>query len=240
MARTPVSNESFYREVDEGVRRDQVAGVWRRYGRLLVAGLVLLLLLVAGALWWRNRQEQQAGQAAETLTKGLDQLGSGRAKAAAATAAPLAEARGEGYRAAARLLAAAAALEAGDDKRAAAAFGEMAADEGLAEPYRQLALVRQTAIEYDGLSPTVIEQRMRPLARPGSPWFGSAGEMLAVALINGGKRAEAGQLLARMARDRQVPETIRNRSGQLAGSLGVDVPPAATPAPAAPAVATEE
>ena len=37
---------------------------------------------------------------------------------------------------------------------------------------------------------------MQPLAKPGNPWFGSAGEMTAMALIKQGKNAEAGQLFA--------------------------------------------
>ena len=72
---------------------------------------------------------------------------------------------------------------------------------------------------------------MKPLAVPGGPWFGSAAEMTALALIKQGKRAEAGKLFAAVARDKRVPESLRSRSVQIASSLGVDASDA-MPAPA--------
>ena len=63
---------------------------------------------------------------------------------------------------------------------------------------------------------------MQPLAKAGSPWFGSAGELTGMAMIKQGKKTEAGRLFAAIAADRQVPESIRARSVQIAGTLGVD------------------
>ena len=55
-----------------------------------------------------------------------------------------------------------------------------------------------------------------------APWFGSAGEMTALALIKQGKKDEAGKLFAAIGRDKSVPEVIRGRAVQMASSLGVD------------------
>jgi hypothetical protein len=63
---------------------------------------------------------------------------------------------------------------------------------------------------------------MEPLAKPGNPWFGTAGELTAMAMIKQGKKSEAGRLFATIAADRQVPPSIRARAVQIAGSLGVD------------------
>ena len=64
---------------------------------------------------------------------------------------------------------------------------------------------------------------LEPLAKPGEPWFGSAGEMTAMALAKQGKGREAGQLFAAIARDNTVPSSIRDRATQLAASFGVDI-----------------
>ena len=85
-------------------------------------------------------------------------------------------------------------------------FREAAEDGDLPKPYRDVALIRQTALEFDALKPEEVIARLQPLAKPGEPWFGSAGEMTALAMIKQGKKAEAGRLLCR---DRQRP----NRSG---------------------------
>jgi len=46
--------------------------------------------------------------------------------------------------------------------------------------------------------------------------------MTAMAMLNKGDRNGAGQLFAKIAADKQVPQSIRSRAVQLAGSLGVD------------------
>jgi hypothetical protein len=63
---------------------------------------------------------------------------------------------------------------------------------------------------------------MESLANPGEPWFGSAGELTAAALIKEGKIQEAGRLYAAFSKDKTVPDTIRARSVQIASTLGVD------------------
>jgi hypothetical protein len=92
----------------------------------------------------------------------------------------------------------------------------------LPKPYRDAALIRQTALQFDQLQPQEVISRLAPLAKPGEPWFGSAGEMTALAMIKQGNNQQAGQLFAAMARDQSVPEAIRSRAVQVASSLGVD------------------
>jgi hypothetical protein len=75
-----------------------------------------------------------------------------------------------------------------------------------------------------------VIERLAPMAKPGNPWFGSAGEMTAMALIKQGQKPQAAQLFVAIAKDKNVPDSIRARSVQLAGSLGVDASSAFTPA----------
>lgn len=64
--------------------------------------------------------------------------------------------------------------------------------------------------------------RLKPLAVPGSAWFGSAGELLGIAYLKLGQRELAGPLFAAVARDETTPQSLRRRARQLAGLLGVD------------------
>jgi hypothetical protein len=113
-------------------------------------------------------------------------------------------------------------MQQNDAKLATGTYKSIAEDDGMPKAYRDAALVRQTALEFDQLQPQQVIARLEPLSRPGEPWFGSAGEMTGLALIKQGRKREAGQLFVAIARDRGVPETIRARAVEVAGSLGVD------------------
>jgi hypothetical protein len=120
---------------------------------------------------------------------------------------------------------------AGNAPAAIATLRAIAADQAFDEPYRQAALVRQTQLEFDSLPPQQVVQRLRPLARPGSAWLGSAGEMLGVAYLKMHRPDLAGPVFASVGRDEHVPPSIRTRAVQMAGSLGFN----AADEPAAPA-----
>jgi hypothetical protein len=83
-------------------------------------------------------------------------------------------------------------------------------------------LVRGTAIDYDALKPDEVIARLQPLAVTGQPFFGSAGEMVGMALIAKGQKLAAAQLFAKIAADDTVPDSLRSRAVQVAGSLGLD------------------
>ena len=67
---------------------------------------------------------------------------------------------------------------------------------------------------------------LKPLAVAGNPWFGSAGEMVALAHLKQNKPELAAPIFAAMAKDKTLPESLRSRSIQMAGALGVDAVPA--------------
>jgi len=228
--------ETFVREVDENLRRDQLRDMARAYGKWIVAAVVLFLAAVGGYLYWQSREEQRAIADSEAMSTALDKVADGNVKGAVTDLVPLSESRSDVTRASALLGRAALALRQNDRKTASDLYKQVAADEGLPQPFRDVATVRGTMTDYDSLKPDEVIARLSALTQPGNPFFGSAGEMTGMALIAKGDRNGAGQLFARIAADRQVPETIRSRAVQIAGSLGVDATasmpgdPAAIPA----------
>jgi hypothetical protein len=225
LALPPKTDETFLREVDEELRRDQLAGFWTKWGLWVAVALVAALAALAGFLYWQHRQTEAAGVEGEKLQAAYDSLGANNVPAASKTLAELASSNRDGYRALAQFTQADVLLQKNDLKGAAAKFAAIAADASLAKPFRDLALIRQTSAEYDTLKPQVVVERLRPLAVPGGPWLGSAGEMVAVAYIRQNQRPQAGTLFGQIARDPGVPETIRQRAVQMAGVLGVDATP---------------
>ncbi len=222
MALTPQNNEAFLREVDDELRRDQMMTFWERYGRWTIAGIVVALAAFAGFLYWQHRQTEAAGVQGEQLQTAYDALGNGQPDQAATTLAPIAASNRDGYKALALMTQADILLSKQQDKAAAAKFAGIVADTSIAQPFRDLALIRQTTAEFDALKPQVVIERLRPLAVAGNPYFGSAGELVAMAYLNSGRKDLAGQMFGQIAKDETVPETIRQRAVQMAGSMGVD------------------
>lgn len=224
-------NEAFLREVDENLRRDQMEQFAKRYGKWLIAAVVLFLIAVGGYLYWQKKQQEKASVQSEELMSIYNDIGSGKTDAAKKRLQPLENANSDVVRSLALLAEAAIALDANDRDTALAKYRAIADDKGIPEPYRNLALLRSTTLEFDKLKPDEVISRLEPLTKPGSPWFGSAGELTAMAYIKQGHNDQAGRLFAAIAADKQVPETIRNRAVQIAGTLGVDAS-AAQPAQA--------
>lgn len=215
-------NTAFLREVDEELRRSEAAAFWQRWGRWLIGAVILGLALFGGWLFWQNQQREAAGAEAEIMAGVLAELEANRIGGAATKLAPLKQSEVEGNRAVALILDADLKLQNGDVKGAVAAYRAIAADMSLAQPFRDLATVRAAGAEFDTADPMSIITALKPLAVAGSPWFGSAGEMTAMAYLKLDRPRDAAPIFAALAQDEGVPETIRSRSVQLAGILGID------------------
>lgn len=222
MALPPDTAESFIREVDEKLREDEAKAFFDRHGKLIGGIIALILLLSGGYFYWESRQRDQAVQESEAISAALDRVGNGNPKAASDDLAKLEGSSVDTTRAAALLTRAALALQQNDRKAAAELYKRVADDNGLPQAYRDLATVRGVAVDFDTMKPEDVIARLQPLAEPGKPFFGTAGEMTAMAMLAKGDKAGAGQLFAKIAADKQLPETLRIRAVQMAGSLGVD------------------
>lgn len=222
MALTPQSSQAFMSEVDDELRRERLTRFWTRWG-LVVGGLIIVLLIAFGGyLYWQHRQHEGAATDGEQLQTAYDALGQNDTKTAEAKLKTLAGADVDAYRALAQFTQADILLQKNDLKGAAARFATVANDASLAQPFRDLALIRQTMAEYDTLKPDAVIARLGAFAVPGNAWFGSAGEMVAVAYLRMNKRDQAGRLFGQIASDKDVPDTLRQRAVQMASVLGVD------------------
>jgi hypothetical protein len=185
---------------------------------VIVAGLLGL----GGWLWYDNHRNTVAGEQGEVLTQALDKLEVRNLKAATEDVAPLVKDGSDGYRASARMLQAGVLSEQGKTDEAAKAFAALAADTALPQAYRDLATIREVSLTFDKIGADKVVERLKPLAIPGNAWFGSAGELVGIAYMKQGKNDLAGAMFAQIAKDEAVPDSLRRRTRQMAGLLGVD------------------
>lgn len=215
-------DEVLIREIDEAVRQDDTLNFVRRYGLLILGLVVAGLAGLGGYLLWDSNREAKMEAQSEIIISALDLAGAEDFKGAAEKVEPLIAEGGPAARAAARFIQAGAALEAGNDNKAVEIFAAIVADRDAPQALRDLALVREISVSFDQLRPADVVARLKDLAVPGNPMFGSAAELSAMAQLEAGNREEAGTIFAEIAKDDGLPDSLRSRARQMAGLLGVD------------------
>ena len=166
--REAAQSDVLIREIDDAVRQDRYGEVATRYGKPLLALLVVALLALGGYMLWHNRQEAALEADSEALVGALDQLEAGNLDSGdSALDAVIADADGAAATSA-LMLKGGVAMERGNGADAARIFGEVANDARAPQPLRDLALIRQVSARFDELPPAQVVQQLGSLARPGN------------------------------------------------------------------------
>ncbi|BDW82073.1 hypothetical protein MACH24_15110 [Erythrobacter sp. Dej080120_24] len=215
-------DEILMREIDEAVRQDDAAQFFKKYGAALGGAFAVLLVAMFGYWYWDSNREAELERQSEAIISALDSVDANDFAGASEKVAGLVEDGSPGARTVARFLQAGAALEQGETARAVELYAAVVADTDAPQPLRDLALIREVSANFDDREPADIIVKLEPLAVPGNEFFGSAGELVAIAHLEAGNRDRAGALFAEIAKDEDMPETLRSRARQMAGLLGVD------------------
>ncbi len=221
-AEPSTADEILMREIDEAVRQDDAAEFFQKYGVVLGGAIALLLVGMAGYWYWDSTSEGALEDQSEAIVGALDSVDANDFPGADEKVAPLVEDGSAGARTTARFLQAASALEQEEPGRAVELYAAIAADNDAPQPLRDLALIREVATNFDDREPADIIAKLDRLAQPDSAFFGSAGELVAIAHLEAGNNDKAGELFGQIAKDENLPETLRTRARQMAGLLGVD------------------
>ncbi|MBF0334114.1 MAG: tetratricopeptide repeat protein [Alphaproteobacteria bacterium] len=213
------STDLLIQEVDEDLKREQYAQLWKRHGGWLVGAALAVIFGVAGHQGWKswqtNLRQAEAGRFAQALELARD----GKAADAAQSLSTLARESRTGYQAMAALTQARLLAESGNAAAAAAAYEGIAADQGLDRIYRDLALIHVAYLTLDGADPAQLERRIEPLVA-NSPWRHSALEISALLAQRRGDIVLVRQIYKRLADDGAAPPGMRQRATEMLAALG--------------------
>lgn len=210
------------REIDDAVRQDEMSNFFETYGRPLIGVITGGLLIFGGYLWCDSREEAAMEKSSEDMIAAIDQVKAGNLDSADKAAAALAENSEGGPASVARMLRAGIAQEQ-DKKGEAAKLYQEVADASDAPPaLRDLAKIRAMTANFDERKPADVIAALKDIAVPGNPYFGSAGELVAMAHLEAGDEKKAGEMFAAIAKEEDTPESLKSRARQMSGLLGVD------------------
>ena len=224
----------IFREIEEEVRRERYAQLWKRYGDYIIAVVALIILAAAGYQVWRYYEHRASLKASQAYMAAEALMASGHAAQAATAFAKIADTAPPGYAVVSRLHNADALLAAGHRADALELYKKVAAGD---DPLlAAVAKLREAWMLADTMPRLQLEALLTPLTAAASPWRFMAREILAYADYRDGKFALAAKEYQALAANVEAPIGVRQRANAMATFLhaGGDkaygvVPPPATP-----------
>jgi hypothetical protein len=209
----------IFQEVDEELRRDNAAKLWKRYGNYVIALAVLIVAATGAFSWWRSHDLQQRQAEGTRAAAALALAGDGKYGEAADALTIVASDAHAGRALVARFETAALRARAGDEAAATAAYDALAKDSGVEPLYRDLATLMWASHALDTVDTSVIVERLAPLTAAESPWHPSAIELTAIAHLKAGDRKAARTDYQRLADDLTAPQSMRARAAEMVAAL---------------------
>ena len=213
------TDDSLVREVNEELRREQIAKLWDRYGLIALAGVGLFIAALLGYQYWRKVQLETAQEFGAQYQQALQLAQEGKSEESAKILMQMAKEAPKGYAVLARLKLAAAKAKAGKKDEAVRTYEAVVNDGGADPLLAGYAKLRAAALRVGEADWTEMQNRLNDLTGDDSAWRYSARELLGLAALKAGQLDEARKLFLQVLGDRQTPRSIRTRVTIMMGMI---------------------
>ncbi len=207
-----MSDDSFIREVNEEIRREQAQALWDRFGPIVLGLAILIVLATAAVVGYRYWDETRANRSGDAFSAALKLANDGKQDDALAALAALEKDGYGAYPLLARMRAATVKADKGDFAGAVKDFDEVAADSAIPASIRDMARLRAGLILVDHGSFADVSSRVEALTADTSALRHTAREALGLAAWKEGKSADALKLFDQISSDDAAPRNLRQRA----------------------------
>jgi hypothetical protein len=207
-----MSDDSFFREVNEEIRKDRAKAIWDRFGPLAIALAVLIVIATAAFVAYEYWVESRANRSGDAFSQALTLANSGKSDEALAA---LKELESEGYGAyplLARMRAATVLAEKQDFAGAIKEFDQVAADNSIPAALRDIARLRAALLLVDHGSYADVSARVEALTSDTNTLRHAAREALGLSAWKEGRAADALKLFEQISSDEGAPQNARERA----------------------------
>lgn len=211
-----MSDDSFFREVNEEIRQEKARALWDRYGPVAIFLAVMVVVCTALFVAWEYWHETSANSSGDQFSQALVLANSGKAEEALVVFEGLEKDGYGAYPLLARMRAATVQADKGDFKAAVAGFDEVAADGSIPGVIRDIARLRAAMVLVDHGTYADVSSRVETLTSDTNPLRHSAREALGLAAWKDGKLADALKLFEQISADEGAPRNARQRANLLA------------------------
>lgn len=211
-----MTDESFFREVNQEIRQDRAKAVWKRFGPIIIGVAVAVVVGTAAWVAYDYFVNARANASGDRFSQALTLASENKPDEALAAFQAL-EADGYGaYPLLARMRAATVLAQKGDFSGAVAGFDAVAADSGVPQIIRDAARIRAALLLVDHGAYADVAGRAEALSGDDNPLRHSAREALGLSAWKEGRAADALKLFDQVRDDAQAPAEVRRRATLMA------------------------
>jgi hypothetical protein len=224
-----MSDNSFFREVDEAVRKDRYKALWDRFGLYILVVAGILIASVAGYQAWTYWKQQQAQEAGAAFVQALAlETGSEPDKATKAFE-DLASDGPEGYSVLSRFQLAAAKAKAGETEAAVADYDKLATDRSVDDILQGLATLQAATLRLDKADYAEMERRLKGLIEDKTAWQYSARELLGLSAYQNEDLRAAEEQFTALLGEQGTPPNMRDRANMMLALIVSSAPAQGSP-----------
>ena len=209
----------IFNEVDEDVRRDQIIGLWQRYGRYFLALLGIIVLGTGASATWKHLQTKRMMEDGEAFSAAISLVESGQYEQATLRFSQQITNSGGGYAQLAQLQKAAVLIAIEDHNGAISIYDSLASTPSSDRIIADLAVILSAIHRIDADRADEAAERLVDLAEGAGPWRHLARETRALALFKIGDELGARELLMSLVDDPTSPPGVRSRATEVLGTL---------------------
>lgn len=211
--------DSFLREVDEEVRREQVTRMFDTYGIVIAVAVIAMFIGTGVYLWMKSSRITDQERAGARFEAAASLATEGKSDEALKAFADIAKSAPTGYQSLARLRIAGADANAGRVAEALAAYEALSADSASDQILRDFAALQAAMLRLDQADWTEMQNRLTPLTEDLRPWHAPAREALGLAAFKAGKFDEATKLYEQILGDRATTSGLSRRAQEMLAVL---------------------
>jgi hypothetical protein len=198
-----MSDDSFFREVNEDLRSERMRSFWSRFGWMIIAAVIGVVLATAGWRGYEYWQARQASASGDAFLEALTLARDGDAEEALAALDALGADGFGSYPVLASMRAATLRAEAGDHEAAIAGFRAIGDDRSVPVSIREAARLRAAYLLVDHGSYDDVQSVVSDMTADEHPMRHSARETLGLAAWKAGEIDTARDWFQRILADEQ-------------------------------------
>ncbi len=210
----------IFQEVEEEVRKDKAAALWKKYGGYVIGACVALVIGTGAKVGWREYQSSRSIAESDRFVAAMRLAQKDKHSEAILNFQALADDAGSGYAVLARLREAASRTKVGDRAGAIAVYDAIVASGEGGATITDIARLLAVAQLMDGGATADITARLKPLLGGNNPLRFTAMEFQAMLSHRDGDIAGARKQFKALGDSAGVPPAVRQRAQQMITVLG--------------------